>query len=129
APVVARERRGARPAPRGLAAPAAPLRPRLRPFVLGAREPGERGVRLRFSRAWAADPRPGNPLGRSCRERQWLDKTRNSVYIHSQSSKSSLAWVECRAEGEPCAAEPFGHNLGRELRNGEFFLFESVVTH
>ena len=62
-PEHASQRRGARPAPCRLAEAAAALRPRLWAPVLGAREPGERGVRLRFSRARRADARPGNPLG------------------------------------------------------------------
>ena len=59
-----RERRGARPAPRRVAQARAPLRPRLRPPVLGPCEPGERRLRLRLSRARRADAGPGNPLGR-----------------------------------------------------------------
>ena len=74
--LLASQRRGARPAPRRLAEAAAALRPRLWAPVLGAREPGERGVRLRFSRARRADARPGNPLGLASKDNYILDVER-----------------------------------------------------
>ena len=68
-PEHASQRRGARPAPRRLAEAAAALWPRLWAAVLGAREPGERGVRLRFSRARRADARTRKSI-RSAVERE-----------------------------------------------------------